>query len=279
MFQFTSDCIIGIEEIDNEHRHLFELISQVAEALEKSTMFDQYQKITDLIEELEDYADQHFAHEEAYMEDILDPELFLQRSQHMMFRETVNEMSIHNIDYEEGQIEVLKEMNEFLARWLYRHILGSDILIGKLPPLEKWMLQENPCEFIDDYKTGIPLIDAEHKQLFSIVDKANHLTRSEDVEERYEEIVQILEKLKSYTAEHFKHEEEYMEGIHYEGLEAQKHAHEAFIDKIENLSLEKLKSQPKEYMQSLVEFLLGWLINHILHTDKKIPMEPGLSGD
>ncbi|MCH5344088.1 MAG: hemerythrin family protein [Acetatifactor sp.] len=273
MFQFTSDCIIGIEEIDNEHRHLFELIGQVAEALEKSTMFDQYQRIADLIEELEEYADQHFAHEEAYMEEILDPELFLQRSQHMMFRETVNEMSVHNIDYEEGQIEVLKDMNEFLARWLYRHILGSDILIGKLPPLEKWMLQENPCEFIEEYKTGIPLVDAEHKQLFSIVDKANQLARSEDVDERYEEIVQILEKLKSYTAEHFKHEEEYMESIRYEGLTAQKHAHEAFIDKIENISLDELKSQPKEYMQSLLEFLLGWLINHILHSDKKIPVE------
>ena len=31
------------------------------------------------------------------------------------------------------------------------------------------------------------------------------------------------------------------------------------------------KKQPQEYMQSLVEFLLGWLINHILYTDKKIP--------
>ena len=74
-----------------------------------------------------------------------------------------------------------------------------------------------------------------------------------------------------YTEFHFSDEEEYMESIHYEGLEAQKRAHAAFVYKITNIKKEEIEKQPQEYMQSLVEYLLGWLINHILYTDKKIP--------
>ena len=40
---------------------------------------------------------------------------------------------------------------------------------------------------------------------------------------------------------------------------------------ITNIKKEEIEKQPQEYMQSLVEYLLGWLINHILYTDKKIP--------
>ena len=272
MFQFTPDCMLGIEDIDKEHRRLFDLINDVLDALHKSSLFDQYETINNIIEDLEDYAEQHFAHEEAYMEKICDPELILQRSQHMVFREAINRLSIANIDDEEGQTRVLEELIEFLAKWLYRHILGSDIMIGKLPPLEKWMIMENPCEFSEEYKTGIPLIDSEHKQLLSIIDQANRLARSEDVEEKYEDILRVLNQLKEYTIEHFQDEEEYMESIGYEGLDAQKRAHQSFVDKIENLSLDDLKNKPKEYLQSLLEFLLGWLVNHILHSDKKIPM-------
>ena len=43
-------------------------------------------------------------------------------------------------------------------------------MIGKLPPLEEWMIRDNPCEFTDDYLTGIEIVDLEHQQLFCIVD-------------------------------------------------------------------------------------------------------------
>ena len=34
---------------------------------------------------------------------------------------------------------------------------------------------------------------------------------------------------------------------------------------------EDIDQNPQEYLQKLLEFLLGWLVNHILYTDKKIP--------
>lgn len=271
MFTLTEDCILGVEMIDNEHRRLFELLNKGLDMLHNNYLPDRYEDIKTLLRELENYADQHFAHEEAYMEKLRDPELILQRSQHMVFKEKIRSWYFTNIDELDEQERVLDELLNFLVRWLYHHIIGSDIMIGKLPPLEEWMIRENPCEFTDEYKTGIYLIDKEHKKLFEIIDKANGIVRDQITEEDYEEVMDILGELKTYTEFHFKDEEEYMESINYEGLPAQKRAHAAFIDKIESVKLEDIKKNPQKYMETLIEYLLGWLINHILYTDKKIP--------
>lgn len=273
-FEFTQDCITGIETIDDEHRNLFALLSKAYVLACTEYHSDYYQELKNILEELDDYAETHFAHEEEYMVQIRDPELIRQRSQHAFFRDKVREYEFVNIDNEEEQQRVLTELVRFLAKWLYRHILSSDILIGKLPPLEEWMVRENPCEFTDEYLTGIELVDAEHKELFRIVDKANQLVKNFDSLSGYDSIMQILNELKEYTKEHFADEEEYMEGIQYEGLSAQKRAHEAFVDKLENISLDQIDANPQENLQELLEFLLGWLINHILYTDKRIPKTP-----
>lgn len=271
MFEFTDDCKIGIEQIDTEHKYLFELLNKAYFLVTTDYHNDYYQRLKDILMKLDHYAEQHFTHEEEYMAQIRDPELILQRSQHAFFREKILEFDFLNIDGIEEQKRVLAELVSFLAKWLYRHILSSDILIGKLPPLEEWMIKENPCEFTDDYLVGIDLIDREHKELFHIVDKANRLVKSYDASSSYDKILEILNELKAYTIEHFSDEEEYMESIHYEGIHAQKRAHEAFIDKLENIDLNEIENNPQEYLQKLLEFLLGWLINHIMNTDKKIP--------
>lgn len=272
-FEFTQDCITGIETIDNEHRNLFALLSKAYTLACTDYHSDYYQELKNMLEELDEYAETHFTHEEEYMVQIRDPELIRQRAQHAYFRDKIREYEFVNIDNEDEQQRLLTELVKFLAKWLYRHILSSDILIGKLPPLEEWMVRENPCEFTDEYLTGIELIDAEHKELFRIVDKANQLVKNFDSLSGYDSILQILNELKEYTKEHFADEEEYMEGIHYEGLSAQKRAHEAFVDKLENINFDQIDENPQEYLQELLEFLLGWLINHILYTDKKIPVK------
>lgn len=271
MFAFTEDCLIGIEQIDEEHRYLFELLGRVHNLVSTDYQSDYYQKIKDVLAELDNYAEQHFANEEAYMEQIRDPELILQRTQHAFFRERILMFDLANIDDLTEQRELLDELVNFLAKWLYRHILSSDILIGKLPPLDEWMIKENPCEFTEDYLVGVDLIDREHRELFRIVGKANQLVKSYDFSSSYDKINEILNELRAYTEEHFRDEEEYMEYIHYEGLAAQRRAHEAFIDKLKTIDLDEIEDNPQEYLQKLLEFLIGWLVNHILNTDKKIP--------
>lgn len=271
MFQFTDECKIGIEEIDNEHRYLFQLINEGISLTNNEFLNDRYEKVKEFLQRLEDYAEQHFAHEERYMEQIRDPELIHQRMQHDIFREKVRNFMFMNISEDEEQQRLLEELLNFLAKWLYHHIIGSDIMIGQLPPLEEWMIKENPCEFTEDYLTGIELIDAEHKELFRIAGKANTLVRKQVTADDFDEVMEVLQELKNYTKEHFQDEEDYMESIQYEGLEHQKRAHETFVEKIESVDLNQIDENPQEYMESLIEFLIGWLIKHILYTDKKIP--------
>lgn len=274
MFQFTEDCMIGVPEIDDEHRHLFKLINDGMYLAANEYAGDRYAAIKDLLDELDDYAERHFSHEEEYMEKIRDPELILQRNQHMVFRDKIREWSFRDIDDQHQQSELLKELMEYLARWLYHHIISSDVMIGKLPKLEEWMVKENPCEFLDEYRTGITFVDEEHKELFHITDKANkYLHNDFAYGNGYDEITEILQELKDYSERHFKDEEDYMERMEYIGLPAQRRAHESFIARFENIDMDAVEGDPKVYLESLIEFLLGWLINHILYTDKKIPLE------
>ena len=271
MFRFTDDCIIGIDELDDEHRYLFSLINKGLQLLQNEYLSDRYEKVRELLSELDAYAELHFSHEEAYMEEIRDPELFRQRIQHDNFREHIRNFSFTDISREEEQQQLLEELMEYLAKWLYRHIIGSDIMIGKLPALDEWMILENPCEFTDIFLTGIDLIDAEHRTLFGLAERAYRYIRSGDSINSYDEVLDLLGKLKEYAAEHFRDEEEYMEQIHYEGLEMQRYAHEAFIYHMENIDLSQVDRDPQRHLEGLIEFLIGWFINHILNSDKKIP--------
>jgi hemerythrin len=87
----------------------------------------------------------------------------------------------------------------------------------------------------------------------------------------FDNIMLVIKQLSDYTKKHFKDEEDYMEKIGYDGLAAQRRAHESFVERLENLDIQAVDDNPKEELQSLLEFLLGWLINHILYSDKKIP--------
>lgn len=272
MFLFTEDCYLGNEMLDEEHKHLFDLINQGSQ-LKLAQYEDRYDQIRTLLSELSEYADSHFAREEAYMKEINDPELILQRVQHENFRAMIWEESFKNLDDLKEQQKVLDELMNFLAAWLLHHIIGSDMMIGKLPPLEEWMLRENPCEFTEEYRLGHDMIDAEHEKLFEIAGHAFAIVREGVQSSDLPVIIDILEELKSYTVNHFKDEEEYMASIGYGGIEAQKRAHAAFVAEFDEIDIHKIEKQPQKYMQQLLEFLVGWLVNHILKMDKLIPVK------
>ena len=64
-----------------------------------------------------------------------------------------------------------------------------------------------------------------------------------------------------------------MQRIEYTGLEAQQYAHQAFVDKLNEINLDDVDENQQEYLIELVDFLLSWLVNHILKVDKLIPVE------
>lgn len=50
MFQFTDDCLIGIKELDDEHRRLFSLINQAMDILNHTDSNDRCTQITHLLD-------------------------------------------------------------------------------------------------------------------------------------------------------------------------------------------------------------------------------------
>lgn len=265
MYHFTDDCLIGVEAIDDEHRELFRIINDTQELLENQIINDKYDRIIEMLNRLEQYAEEHFQHEEEYMESIRHPELNLQKHQHLFFRDKVNGIT-NSFSSDHEQQAVLEDLLHYLVTWLYRHIISSDLMIGKLRPSE----ERSAPVFTDTYLTGIPIIDKEHRELFRIIGDVYRVMTDEMAFDKYDEIVRLLDELKEYTKFHFQDEEIYMESIHYEGLDAQKRAHEAFVSRLEDMNLDQIDENQQETLEDMMEFLTEWLVNHILHSDKKI---------
>ena len=268
MYKFTDDCLIGIDEIDNEHRRLFQMINEAIDLSKENIDVSAISK--NLLPGLKDYAATHFAHEEAYMERIHDPELPIQKKEHEDFTKTVNNFSL-DTSSPKAAAKSLNDLLTYLVRWLYRHILSSDMMIGKMSSIS--VDEEDPFAFTEKYHTGIELVDSEHRRLFEIIHDTNDLIHAELLHDKYDEIMRLLAELKDYTEVHFRDEEALMERIHYPELDAQKRAHTAFVERLVEIDLSELDDMDdnqQEYLIDLIQFLAGWLINHILGSDKKI---------
>ncbi len=268
MYEFTEDCMIHVEEIDNEHRRLFQMINEAVELV--SNTEDVQAIASSLIKNLKDYAATHFAHEEAYMERLNDPELAVQKKEHAAFTQKVNAFEPDASSPQALKASV-QELLEYLVHWLYHHILSSDIMIGKIPAASEQT--EDQFAFTDKYKTGITLVDDEHRRLFEIIKDTNDVIHAELLHDKYDEIMRLLGELREYTEVHFSDEEQLMERINYPGLDAQKRAHSAFVARLVEIDLAELDAMDdnqQEYLMDLIGFLLGWLSNHILGMDKQI---------
>lgn len=261
MYKFTDDIRLGIKEIDEEHEGLFALIEEAQNMLNESDI-DVRIVATEVVKRLRDYAETHFAHEEAYMRQLGDPELASQKVEHAAFAEKMNSVVIDSLDDAAVRAQ-MSELLQYLSRWLFKHIIGSDSLIGKF---------ESQFVFTSKYHVGIDMIDEEHAKLFEIIADVNRVIHDDYVHDKYDEIVKIIDELKDYTNVHFRDEEAYMERIGYKDLPAQKQAHAFFEEKLEVINLEDVDDNQQEYLEELVEFLLSWLTVHILQMDKKIGM-------
>jgi len=264
-FELTEDYLTGIQQIDEEHARLIQIINETGSVIDKDHIDIQI-IARNLVRELTDYTITHFRHEEEYMEKINDPELPLQRTEHASFIKRVREIPIDD----STKVRDLEEMIQFLVRWLFHHILHSDRMIGKVAPKET---QEDPFAFTEKYLTHISFIDEEHKKLFDIIREANNLIENDLLHDKYDQIIAILGQLREYTETHFSHEEKYMWDIGYPNLPSQIATHTAFIDKISSIDFNELESMDEnqqKYLSDLIDYLLNWLSNHILGADRLI---------
>ncbi len=122
----------------------------------------------------------------------------------------------------------------------------------------------------DNYLIGVEIIDNQHKELFRIATSADDLLKNEFYTDKYDKIVEIINELKDYTVIHFKTEEKYMLDIGYKRFLSHKAKHTDFIQSVNKINLENVDEQQDEYIASIIEFAVNWIVEHIYENDKLI---------
>ena len=113
------------------------------------------------------------------------------------------------------------------------------------------------------YATGIPAIDAQHKNLLEHIQRlqqALHEGRAQD------ESAELMAFLLSYVDEHFALEEAYMEHIAYPRLTQHREIHRLLRIRVQAIADRLAKADPGAGID-LSLLLFEWLRDHILHDD------------
>ncbi|XME01463.1 hemerythrin domain-containing protein [Lachnospiraceae bacterium C1.1] len=267
MYQFTDDCLIGNDLIDGEHRHLFGMINEAAEA-EKNPDANFEELLDSLLRELSEYASYHFEHEENFMKEINDPELPLQQIEHNGFIRLIKRESLKEITRENAR-ERYSDILGFGEKWLYHHIKGSDALIGtgKRTGLS---LFEVPMSFSDKYMTNIGFVDEGNRRIFEKIQSVSRIAGILGTDGHIEEVMSELSDLKRMAAEHFTAVENYLSGIGCDVFIKQKRHYDAFVEKVSSVNMNYIDKNRREYLEDLTDFLLYWFSSNMLFIGKNI---------
>lgn len=125
-YQWSDQLSVGIQEIDDQHKMLVELLGELQEKLLHKV---EDREILAVLHSLQKYAEVHFALEEKLMLPI-QHKLYnyaLHISEHRNFEDTVHGLVFRFV--QEGH-EVAWQLFIFLGDWLVRHIQQTDVVLG-----------------------------------------------------------------------------------------------------------------------------------------------------
>lgn len=126
-------------------------------------------------------------------------------------------------------------------------------------------------EIKPEYLTGIGFMDQEHTRLFEIAEETRELLNDDISQDKSSQIVRLVSELIDYTRVHFSHEEEYQKSIHYPYIAEHAAQHRQFEDSLSKIDVDALENDlegQNDMVESILEFLVNWLVNHILKVDK-----------
>ncbi len=127
-------------------------------------------------------------------------------------------------------------------------------------------------EWRSELNTGIEQVDHDHRHL---IDLTNQLIDAIEKDASKEEILNLFDALESYTVYHFNREESHMDK-HTKlqktrtYIKHHKAQHRYFIQKISEFKDKLLHTTDKASLYDIAEFLLRWLLDHIIKEDLRI---------
>ncbi|MDG3086113.1 bacteriohemerythrin [Vibrio hannami] len=119
------------------------------------------------------------------------------------------------------------------------------------------------------FETGIKDVDDQHKYLVSLINKYSAMAAEQ--RNTAEESAQVLNELTEYTLYHFDQEEHMMAkaGLSEDHLEEHITIHQKFILDLKELT-DSFDCHNEEHSAQLLEFLINWLVYHILGCDQNM---------
>jgi len=129
-----------------------------------------------------------------------------------------------------------------------------------------------PIKWRSELNTSIEEVDDDHRHLIELT---NQLIDAIEKDIPKEQILKIFEEVESYTIYHFQREESYMNGLirlqktrNY--VKHHKAQHQYFIQKISEFKQALLHATDKTSFYDIAEFLLRWLLDHIIKEDLRL---------
>lgn len=193
-FLWNPCFVTGLSEVDKQHHHLVNVINRFGELI-MGQEGASIEAIELVFGELAQYAQYHFAEEEALMlAQNLDARYIAQhKSSHASFFDEVEHLhggiTVHNR-------ESARSLMQFLTHWLAYHILGTDQFMAK--QIASIKLGARPEEaYLDDVLTKDPAMEAllsALNGLFHQVSQRNHalVQLNKNLEERVAQRTQAL---------------------------------------------------------------------------------------
>ena len=139
MFTWVNAYSVGIEEIDNQHKTLIDILNKVAKNQE--TLFESEGKMKKIVHEIKTFAILHFSTEKRYMEKFNYPSILEHIKEHDFFIETINliETGLSSV-----QPNAPMDLLLVLKKWFVNHLTNTDqkfyTFMKKVAPEELKML-------------------------------------------------------------------------------------------------------------------------------------------
>jgi hemerythrin len=123
---WTRDLSVGVEEIDIQHKELFEMINALDAAIKKGKA---KKEIMELIGFLDGYIVNHFGTEEEYMTARGYPDYPYHKKKHEWFTEEFSGIK-KRLEGGTPLVEVIGLSNNLLITWFSNHIRTTDKALG-----------------------------------------------------------------------------------------------------------------------------------------------------